>query len=212
MRCTNYQHKGSWFGQSRVLDTIQITIIESEVVKGVRSCNDNNRRIWYCNLAVEQPVVGRDVTSWCAPVSCAVLLECTTVGGDIEVFEILRARVAPVSYTHGLLPSTVMKVISYAHRSSDRLHRKFARAMAMVRHLVDVVECDVNSISYGLYYGSGSICSTPLCGIACHTREGMKELVKFLLGHGGDLDPAGPLYDSVRVPNARTAAKKSRRN
>jgi hypothetical protein len=135
------------------------------------------------------------------------ILECAALEGNIEAFEILRSHGAPVSYNHGLLPSTVMLASSHASRSDGDLDSRFRHPMAIVRHLVDVVGCNVNSISYGVHYGSGSICSTPLCWIACHTREGTKELIEFLLDRGGDLDLAGPTFDGVAVPSARTAAK-----
>lgn len=131
------------------------------------------------------------------------ILECAALNGNIESFEILRTAGASVSYNHGLLPSTVMSACLYATQPA-----RFERSMAMIRHLVDVVGCDANSISYGAYYGSGSLCSTPLCWIACHTREGTRELIKFLLDRGEDLDLAGPTFDGgVVVPSARTAAK-----
>jgi hypothetical protein len=135
------------------------------------------------------------------------ILECAALEGNIEAFEILRFYGAPVSYNHGLLPSTVMLASSHASRSDGDLDTHFRRSMAMVRQLVDVVGCNVDSISYGVHYGSGSNCSTPLCWIACHTREGTKELIEFLLDRGGDLDLASPTFDDVAVPSARTAAK-----
>jgi hypothetical protein len=61
----------------------------------------------------------------------------------------------------------------------------------MLKHLLEVVGCDVNSRSYGPYYGSGSMCSIPLCWIACRPKgANVKELIWFLLDHGVDLDLA----------------------
>jgi hypothetical protein len=77
-----------------------------------------------------------------------------------------------------------------------------------IRHLIDVVGCDVNSISYGTYYGSGSHCSTPLCWVACHTEsDGVRDLVRLLLDRGGDLDLAGPHLYGSQVPSARQGAQ-----
>jgi hypothetical protein len=41
------------------------------------------------------------------------------------------------------------------------------------------------------------MCSTPLCWIACHPRgSNAKELITFLLDHGGDLDLSFEYTDS----------------
>jgi hypothetical protein len=135
------------------------------------------------------------------------ILECAAVSSSIEAFELLRASGAPVSYSHGILPSAVMAICLYLPSSDeDSGSECYKRLMTMIRHLVDVVGCDVNSASYGSYYGSGSTCSTPLCWIACHKHRGARELVRFLLDRGGDVDLAGPREDGLEIPSARMAA------
>jgi hypothetical protein len=84
----------------------------------------------------------------------------------------------------------------------------------MLKHLLEVVGCDVNSRSYGPYYGSGSMCSIPLCWIACRPKgANVKELIWFLLDHGVDLDLAfewaTPDNDVVVVQSARQTAESS---
>ena len=92
----------------------------------------------------------------------------------------------------------------------DSGSQHYKRLMALIRHLVDVFGCDVNSVFYGSYYGSGSTCSTPLCWIACHKVRGARELVRFLLDRGDDVDLAGPTDDGVEIQSARTAAMRGR--
>jgi hypothetical protein len=135
------------------------------------------------------------------------ILECAAVSSSIEAFEVLRASGAPVSYSHGILPSAVMAIsLHLPLTDEDSGSECYKRLMTMIRHLVDVVGCDVNSASYGSYYGSGSTCSTPLCWIACHKHRGARELVRFLLDRGGDVDLAGPREDGLEIPSARMAA------
>lgn len=89
--------------------------------------------------------------------------------------------------------------------------------MRMLRHLLDVIKCDVNELSYGSHYASGSVCVNPLCWIACHpsyngaTAE-VAELICFLLDNGGDPDMTmehkGYLNDDgVLIPSARESAR-----
>lgn len=100
--------------------------------------------------------------------------------------------------------------------SSDtaELGPRFKLEMDMITHLLDVVGCDVNSKSYGPHYASGSLCSTPLCWIACHPRgSNVKELIWLLLDHGGDLDLSFEYTDSHNdvtfFQSAHQAAKES---
>ena len=135
------------------------------------------------------------------------ILECAAVSSSIETFELLRASGAPVSYNHGILPSAVMSIcLDMPLTDEDSGSQDYKRLMAMIRHLVDVVGCDVNSVSWDTCYGSGSICSTPLCWIACHKHRGARELVRFLLDRGGDVDLAGPADYHLVIPSARRAA------
>jgi len=135
------------------------------------------------------------------------ILECAAMASSVEVFELLRASGAPVSYGHGILPSAVMSIsLHLPLTDGDAESPQYTRLMAMIRHLVDTVGCDVNSISYGSYYGSGSVCNTPLCWIACHNKRGAQDLIRFLLDRGGDLDLAGPADDGYAIPSAREAA------
>lgn len=80
-----------------------------------------------------------------------------------------------------------------AHLSAAESGVGFAEHMEMLRHLLDVVKCDVNELSYGTHYASGSVCVNPLCWIACHPRPNGAtaeevELICFLLENGGDPD------------------------
>jgi len=136
------------------------------------------------------------------------ILEVAAAEGNIEVFELLRAKGAPLDFHHGVLPSAVMKASFNVPAAGENPSASFIRMLEMIRHLIDVVGCDVNSISYGTYYGSGSHCSTPLCWVACHTNsDGVRDLVRLLLDRGGDLDLAGPLLWGSQVPSAREAAR-----
>ena len=136
------------------------------------------------------------------------ILEVAAAEGNIDTFELLRASGAPLDLRHGVLPSTVMAASYDIPAAGSSPSASFSRMLEMIRHLIDVVGCDVNSVSYGTYYGSGSHCSTPLCWVACHTEsDGVKDLVRLLLDRGGDLDLAGPLLYGSQVPSARQGAQ-----
>jgi hypothetical protein len=136
------------------------------------------------------------------------ILEVAAAEGNIEVFELLRARGAPLDLQHGVLPSAVMKASFNVPAAGESPSASFVRMLDMIRHLIDVIGCDVNSVSYGTYCGSGSHCSTPLCWVACHTNsDGVRDLARLLLDRGGDLDLAGPLLWGSEVPSAREAAQ-----
>ena len=136
------------------------------------------------------------------------ILEVAAAEGNIDAFELLRASGAPLDLHHGVLPSTVMVATRGVPETGESHSASFSRMLDLIRHLVDVVECDVNSISSGTYYGSGSHCSTPLCWVACHTNsDGVRDLVRLLLDRGGDLDLAGPLLWGPQVPSAREGAQ-----
>jgi len=136
------------------------------------------------------------------------ILEVAAAEGNIEGFELLRANGAPLDLHHGMLPSAVMKASFNVPAAGEAPSASFVRMLEMIRHLIDVVGCDVNSVSYGTYYGSGSHCSTPLCWVACHTNsDGVRDLVRLLLDRGGGLDLAGPILWGSQVPSAREAAQ-----
>lgn len=80
----------------------------------------------------------------------------------------------------------------------------------MVRYLIDVVKCDVNSKSYGAHYASGSSCSTPLCWLACNPVGDARDLIWLLLDRGGDVNLAGPSWEYYSIPSALDAATQSR--
>jgi hypothetical protein len=94
------------------------------------------------------------------------ILEVTAAEGNMKAFELLRAKGAPLDLHHGVLPSAVMSASYDAFQADKGPGTHFSRMLSMIRHLVGVVGCDVNSISYGSYHGSGSTCSTPLCWLA----------------------------------------------
>lgn len=115
------------------------------------------------------------------------LLEYAAWGGDIEIFELLRARGAPMHYA--VFASAVMSANEWAGEDRDG----FTKQMDMLRHLLEVVKCDINEFCYGPHFASDSTCVNPLCWVACHGRpNGMtaetEELICFLLDNGGDPD------------------------
>lgn len=114
------------------------------------------------------------------------ILERAAIHGNIAAFELLRARGAPMFHNFGVLPVAVMMVNDYAPDVGQQPDAHYRLLMDMVRHLIDVVKCDVNAVSYGAHYRSGSTCSTPLCWIACHMRGDARELIWCLLERGGD--------------------------
>lgn len=139
------------------------------------------------------------------------ILERAAAVADIATFELLRGRGAPVCYDYGVLPSAVMAANEHAPKDSDNPGTKYQQRMDMVRHLLDVVGCDANSRSNGPYrFGVvlGSVCSTPLCWIACHATGDAKDLIWLLLDRGGDLDLARPDEGNWSAPSAREAASR----
>jgi hypothetical protein len=213
-----------------LVDTINDTLPSLEVLNllAEHDWNVNNRSpgprddplLWYV-------VRDTELVKWCLDHGAVVdieddtppgvrrrrrpILGCAAVSSSIEVFELLRASGAPVSHSHGILPSAVMAICLYLPLTDEYSgSESYKRLKAMIRHLVDVVGCDVNSASYGSYYGSGSTCSTPLCWIACHKSRGARELVRFLLDRGGNVNLAGPTDDALEIPSARMAATQSR--
>ena len=115
------------------------------------------------------------------------LLESAALVGNIEIFEPLRVKGAPMHY--GVFPSAVTS----ANLSAAEGRNWFIKHTGMLRHLLEVVKSNVNELSYGSHYTSGSICVNPLCWIACHSRPNgttaeTEELIRFLLDNGGDPD------------------------
>lgn len=144
---------------------------------------------------MEPDVNPADDTSQGAKKRRKPILEVAAAEGDIEAFELLRARGAPLDLHHGVLPSAVMSASYCVSQAGKGPDTEFSRMLGMIRHLLDI-GCGANSISYGTHYGSGSVCSTPLCWLACHTNDnGVRDLVRLLLDRGGDLDLAGPRPD-----------------
>lgn len=124
------------------------------------------------------------------------VLERAAITGNIDTFELLRSKGAPLDRGFGAFPEAVMMANDLSSDTAG-LSPRFKQQMDMITHLLDVVKCDVNSKFYGPYYASGSLCSTPLCWIACHPRgSNVKELIWLLLGHGGDLDLSFECTDS----------------
>lgn len=102
-----------------------------------------------------------------------------------------------------------MAANDYAPKDSDNPSTKLQQRMDMVRHIVNVVGCDVNSKSNGPYR-SGSVCSTLLCCIACHSVGDARDLIWLLLDRGGALDLARPNEGNRSAPSARKAALRRR--
>lgn len=123
---------------------------------------------------------------------------------DIPTVELLRAKGAPLCYDYGVLPLAVMSANDHAPKTSDSPGTKFQERMDMVRHLLDVVGCDVNSKSNGPYRFRnvlGSQCSTRLCWTACHSVGDAKDLIWLLLDWSGDLDLARPNEGNWSAPS-----------
>ena len=169
----------------------------------------------------------KDLVGWCldhgaipdppddTPPDCVgrtPILERAATVADIATFELLRAKGAPLCYDNGVLSSAVTAANDHVPETNETPSTKYQQRMDMVRHLVDVVGCDVNSTSYGPYRWRtwGSVCSTPLCWIACHSRGDARDLIWFLLDRGGDLDLARPNEGNWNAPSAREAAARSR--
>lgn len=90
---------------------------------------------------------------------------------------------------YGVFPNAVTSANALAAESKTG----FRKQLHMLRHLLGVVKCDANEVSYGSHYASGSTCVNSLCWIACHPRTDgttpeTKELICFLLDNGGDPD------------------------
>lgn len=118
------------------------------------------------------------------------ILEKAAMVGDIATFELLRSRGAPLDRNFGVFPSAVMVANDLTHDTFE-YSACFEKCMNMLKHLLEVAECNANALSYGAHYRSGSDCTTPLCWIACHPRgKGTKarRLIWFLLDHGGDVN------------------------
>lgn len=213
-------------GQS-IVDTVNETLPSGEVLEVLveHGWNVNNRGprtsghplLWF---------VARDtgLVRWCldhgadvdppddtppnAVKSRKPILQCAALSDNIEAFELLRARGAPLTYT--LLPSTVMLATLRVPKRGEEPSADFRTSLNMIRHLVDNVGCDVNADSYGANYGSGSVCSTPLCWVACHAVRNADptQLIWLLLERGGDPYLAGPTVEGLRIPSAFEAAVK----
>lgn len=185
----------------------------------------NNRGPWLSGTPLLWFVVGDvDLVHWCLdhgadvdppddtpPTAVKIrkpILQCAALSDNIETFEILRARGAPLTYT--ILPSAVMLASSRAPDRGEEPSAHFQSSLNMIRHLVDVVGCDVNAASHGPNYGSGSMCSTPLCWIACHAAGNIDatQLICLLLERGGDPYLTGPTIGSQKIPSAYEAAVK----
>lgn len=138
------------------------------------------------------------------------ILEQAASTGNIATFELLRSKGAPLDRNFGVFPVAIM-VVNESAKDAIKDRQSFDMRIGMLRHLLEVVGCDANANTFGGHYGSGSICSTPLCWIARHP-EGVRanELIWFLLDHGADLDRTLEYMDQdnklVVVHSARDAA------
>jgi hypothetical protein len=162
-------------------------------------------------VSIMEPVLGPPDDTPLEFIGRRLILERAATRADIATFELLRAKGAPPRYDCGVLPLAVMAANDHAPKTGDSPSTKFQQRMDMVRHLLDVVGCDVNSKSNGLYrYGDflGSRCSTPLCWIACRSVGDAKDLIWLLLDRGGDLDLARPNEGNWSAPSAREAASR----
>lgn len=138
------------------------------------------------------------------------ILESAAVVSNIATFELLRSRGAPLDRNFGVFPVAVIA----ANDGTCGNDNSFEKKMNMLKHLLEVVGCNVNSLTYGSHYESGSTCSTPLCWIACHPRgeiAKVRRLIWFLLDHGGDVHfnpfPHSPSEATV-MNSAHESAKK----
>ena len=211
-----------WLLSSEITSTSMREVLEILVARGF-DINSESRGLpvlWYVGVG------DHDHVKWCLDQGAKVdppdqtstekcrprepILEQAAVVGDINPFELLRSKGAPLDRKFGVFPKAVMAAndcVSDALEPSARLKEK----IRMLTHLLEVVGCDVNSNCRGPHYGSGSLCSTPLCWIACHPRgSNVKVLIWLLLNHGGDLDRTLEYTDQdnklVVVHSARDAA------
>jgi len=80
------------------------------------------------------------------------ILERAAVHGNVETFELLRSRGAPLSPR--VLPMVVRAADDYVAMDSDspslasERRARYEMSLNMVRHLIDVVGLDVNVLSY----------------------------------------------------------------
>jgi hypothetical protein len=133
------------------------------------------------------------------------ILERATVDGTVATFELLRAQNPP--FSPKLLHRATEKAGMCAPKDGEAKSELFEQRMAMVRHLVDVVGCDVNVVATW----AGKWCSTPLCHFA-NRDDGRdkRELISFLLERGADPDLAGTIVDentNLKLPSAIECAQ-----
>lgn len=118
-----------------------------------------------------------------------------------------RSRGAPV--TGAVLPAAVSTCAHEAPPAGQSPSESYKDLLDMVRHLINVVGTDVNTIAAA----PNHTCSTPLCRVACMPRGDPKELVSLLLDRGGDPnlaldDDSFGAYERELFSSALTHAKK----
>lgn len=137
------------------------------------------------------------------------ILESAAANGNILTFELLQERGAPLEYDYDVLSVAVMSANGLAPRNGDEPNIYYKMQLDMVRYLINVVKCDVNSESYGAHYASGSSCSTPLCWLVCNPIGDAREPIWLLLDRGGDVSLQGPSYEHYSIPSALDAGTES---
>ncbi len=130
------------------------------------------------------------------------ILEIAASSGIVETFELLRSRGA--SLGERTLHRAVKHAAILSPRADSDRNEIYTRRMGMVRHIVDVDECDVNTIRHEY----GSHCTTPLCYVAARrTQQDFRELVWFLLDRGADPNLDAGFAEDVEWPSPLTCAQ-----
>jgi len=132
---------------------------------------------------------------------CPSILESAAAQSTVATFELLRSRGAELGRRtlHFAARATIKTgEVENEERSmmADRDRAKlYSERMAMVVHLVDVLQVSPNALDQPAGWSLGNHWGTPLCYVALNSGFDCSEVVKFLLQRGADprlvLDPAG---------------------
>lgn len=168
----------------------------------VRWCLDHGARVVIPDNPDNPPYVTNGLQCRTGQPSITILGMAASFG-SVETFELLRAKGAPLD------PQTLHRAVGqatiYAPKEGSEPSSFYTQRMDMVRHLVDVVNLDVNAIQHQL----GRECSTPLCIVAGRpTNQIFRELVYFLLDRGADPNLNCKTQEDIpKWPNAMVCAQ-----
>lgn len=167
-------------------------------------CLDHGART---DLAHEEPEIKPDSRRSYRGAPRPTILEAAAGTGNVEISELLRATGAPL-ITQTLRRASTAAAKSTSTRGSEDANTasdSHSESIAMVRHLVDVVNVDVNQVKVP----AGSICSTPPRTVAYRGQhQDYRELVGFLLDRGAKLNmSAGLMSDGTEWPRSMQCAQ-----